>query len=184
MGDGDNSADWCAVGLQVYEVNRKLLQEHAAPLMAVYLHGVAVVRQELSMDVGRKSITGLHPFGLSPVIQCVHPMSVSGIQSSIKTSLSQVCVPLAFGMPSDEFITCVLLAFKMTSQGVHHIHDQGLLMMLKCCMCVCMQSWGCKCGCQCAGCWASKSDNTSTLCVPVSSGQLKQICVPRFAALS
>ena len=52
-------ADWCAVSLQVYEVNRKLLQEHAAPLMAVYLHGVAVVRQELNMDVGRKSITGV-----------------------------------------------------------------------------------------------------------------------------
>ncbi|KAL3145434.1 hypothetical protein ABBQ38_001680 [Trebouxia sp. C0009 RCD-2024] len=47
-----------AVQRQVYEVNRKLLQEHAAPLMAVYLHGVAVVRQELNMDVGRKSITG------------------------------------------------------------------------------------------------------------------------------
>ena len=43
----------------MYEVNRKLLQEHAAPLMAVYLHGVAVVRQELNMDVGRKSITGM-----------------------------------------------------------------------------------------------------------------------------
>ena len=26
--------------------------------MAVYLHGVAVVRQELNMDVGRKAITG------------------------------------------------------------------------------------------------------------------------------
>ena len=45
--------------LQVYEVNRKLLQEHAAPLMAVYLHGVAVVRQELNMDVARKSIKGV-----------------------------------------------------------------------------------------------------------------------------
>lgn len=44
--------------VQVYEVNRKLLQEHAAPLMAVYLHGVAVVRQELNMDVGGKTITG------------------------------------------------------------------------------------------------------------------------------
>lgn len=43
----------------MYEVNRKLLQQHAAPLMAVYLHGVAVVRQELNMDVGLKSITGL-----------------------------------------------------------------------------------------------------------------------------
>ena len=48
----------------MYEVNRKLLQEHAAPLMAVYLHGVAVVRQELNMDVGRKSITGEWTFGL------------------------------------------------------------------------------------------------------------------------
>lgn len=47
-----------AVQRQVYEVNRKLLQEHAAPLMAVYLHGVAVVRQELNMDVARKSIKG------------------------------------------------------------------------------------------------------------------------------
>ena len=46
------------VDVQVYEVNRKLLQEHAAPLMAVYLHGVAVVRQELNMDVGRKAIKG------------------------------------------------------------------------------------------------------------------------------
>ncbi len=45
--------------VQVYEVNKKLLQEHAAPLMAVYLHGVAVVRQELNMDVGRKSIKGM-----------------------------------------------------------------------------------------------------------------------------
>lgn len=45
--------------MQVYEVNRKLLQEHAAPLMAVYLHGVAVVRQELNMDVGGKSIKGV-----------------------------------------------------------------------------------------------------------------------------
>ena len=45
--------------VQVYEVNRKLLQEHAAPLMAVYLHGVAVVRQELNMDVGGKSIKGM-----------------------------------------------------------------------------------------------------------------------------
>ncbi len=44
--------------VQVYEVNRKLLQEHAAPLMAVYLHGVAVVRQELNMDVGGKPIKG------------------------------------------------------------------------------------------------------------------------------
>lgn len=47
-----------SVQRQVYEVNRKLLQEHAAPLMAVYLHGVAVVRQELNMDVGGKSIKG------------------------------------------------------------------------------------------------------------------------------
>lgn len=45
--------------VQVYEVNRKLLQEHAAPLMAVYLHGVAVVRQELNMDVGGKTIKGV-----------------------------------------------------------------------------------------------------------------------------
>lgn len=50
------------LSVQVYEVNRKLLQEHAAPLMAVYLHGVAVVRQELNMDVGRKSITGERAF--------------------------------------------------------------------------------------------------------------------------
>ena len=50
----------------MYEVNRKLLQEHAAPLMAVYLHGVAVVRQELNMDVGRKSITGAA--GLRPPV--------------------------------------------------------------------------------------------------------------------
>ena len=39
-------------------MNKKLLQEHAAPLMAVYLHGVAVVRQELNMDVARKSVKG------------------------------------------------------------------------------------------------------------------------------
>ena len=40
-------------------MNRKLLQEHAAPLMAVYLHGVAVVRQELNMDVARNSVKGI-----------------------------------------------------------------------------------------------------------------------------
>lgn len=48
-------------GAQVYEVNRKLLQEHAAPLMAVYLHGVAVVREELNMDVSKKPVKGEHP---------------------------------------------------------------------------------------------------------------------------
>ena len=42
----------------MYEVNRKLLQEHAAPLMAVYLHGVAVVREELNMDVSKKPVKG------------------------------------------------------------------------------------------------------------------------------
>lgn len=47
---------------QVYEVNRKLLQEHAAPLMAVYLHGVAVVREELNMDVSKKPVKGRHLF--------------------------------------------------------------------------------------------------------------------------
>ncbi len=51
------SENWAGM-VQVYEVNRKLLQEHAAPLMAVYLHGVAVVRQELNMDVGGKTIKG------------------------------------------------------------------------------------------------------------------------------
>lgn len=45
---------------QVYEVNRKLLQEHVAPLMAVYLHGVAVVREELNMDVSKKPVKGRH----------------------------------------------------------------------------------------------------------------------------
>ena len=75
----------------MYEVNRKLLQEHAAPLMAVYLHGVAVVRQELNMDVGRKSITGKCTFGLWWVNNCVHCMCVHGILSVIKTSPLQVC---------------------------------------------------------------------------------------------
>ena len=46
------------VALQVYEVNKKLLQEHAAPLMAIYLHGVAVVREELNMDVYKKLVKG------------------------------------------------------------------------------------------------------------------------------
>jgi len=54
----DKERNWAGM-VQVYEVNRKLLQEHAAPLMAVYLHGVAVVRQELNMDVGGKSIKGM-----------------------------------------------------------------------------------------------------------------------------
>ena len=105
-------ADWCAVSLQVYEVNRKLLQEHAAPLMAVYLHGVAVVRQELNMDVGRKSITGVCAcvcvcvcvracvracvrvswvLGLGSTMKCVHHMCRSGLQNVIKRSPSQVC---------------------------------------------------------------------------------------------
>lgn len=61
-------ADLWAVRMQVYEVNRKLLQEHAAPLMAVYLHGVAVVRQELNMDVGRKSITGATAFTAASIV--------------------------------------------------------------------------------------------------------------------
>ena len=64
----------------MYEVNRKLLQEHAAPLMAVYLHGVAVVRQELNMDVGRKSITG--KADLHSTLQC--------LSWKMRTSLSLV----------------------------------------------------------------------------------------------
>lgn len=42
-------------------MNKKLLQEHAAPLMAVYLHGVAVVREELNMDVSKKPVKGMPP---------------------------------------------------------------------------------------------------------------------------
>ena len=69
-------------GLQVYEVNKKLLQEHAAPLMAVYLHGVAVVREELNMDVSKKPVKGRLP--AHGVLQLLH--------LSIRTSHLQVHV--------------------------------------------------------------------------------------------
>ena len=51
-------------------MNRKLLQEHAAPLMAVYLHGVAVVREELNMDVSKKLVKGRHAAQALLVAQC------------------------------------------------------------------------------------------------------------------
>lgn len=66
--------------MQVYEVNKKLLQEHAAPLMAVYLHGVAVVREELNMDVSKKPVKGRPPAhdtlldeGFSDSTLCLQP---------------------------------------------------------------------------------------------------------------
>ena len=58
-------------GMQVYEVNRKLLQEHAAPLMAVNLHGVAVDREELNMDVSKKPVKGkLSAHGTLQLLHC------------------------------------------------------------------------------------------------------------------
>ena len=106
------------MSLQVYEVNRKLLQEHAAPLMAVYLHGVAVVRQELNMDVGRRSITGVGIVELWCAINCMHHTFVFchfKFQQDKKSQMRAcaracVCVgvPFAVGIPSDTITAPIL----------------------------------------------------------------------------
>ena len=91
--------------VQVYEVNRKLLQEHAAPLMAVYLHGVAVVRQELNMDVGGKTIKGVTKLlclvTLKTCISCiaaVMPHRTSKTSRGVSNFLEGDSVPLLLAL--------------------------------------------------------------------------------------
>ena len=86
--------------------------------MAVYLHGVAVVRQELNMDVGRRSITGVGIAELWCAINCMHHTFVFchfKFQQDKKSQMRAcaracVCVgvPFAVGIPSDTITAPIL----------------------------------------------------------------------------